>query len=148
MTQVRRQVVSRWFKTRKQKERELDAKKREFLTTLKYGSDLNGQWKEHQRLEQERREAWQVVEQSEIYKAYDKLKKEERETELAVLDAIRREHDLPLSEHRWNDGMVIVYDSISVKECDDSPIGYCATFTPEGSSLSIDRDCLFCGKKV
>lgn len=147
--QVRRQVVKRWFKTRKQKEKELEAKKREFLTTLKYGSDLDAQWKEHQRLEQERREAWQVVEQSEIYKAYDKLKKEEREVELSVLDSIRREHDLPLCEdRRWNDGMIIVYDSIVEKPCDDSPIGWCATFTPEGGSLHVDRDCLFCGKKI
>ena len=89
---------------------------------------------------------WKKVEKSPIYKDYDAVKKNEREVELAVLDAIRREHDLPLTERRWNDGMLIVYDEISVHACDPSPIGWCVTYTPEDGQLGIDRPCLFCGE--
>jgi len=137
-----------FFKSRKKRKAEEAAQRREFLATLKYGSNLAEQWKAHQQLEVERREAWKNVESSSIYMEYDALKRKERETEQAVLDAIRRKHNLPLSEHRWDDGMIIVYDSISVHECDESPIGYCATFIPEGSPISGVRPCLFCGEKV
>ncbi len=144
--QVRKRVVKNFFKTRKQKEAEEKAKRREFLTTLKYGSDLKQQWQEHKRLEQERRDAWEVVQKADIYQKYEKLKNEERQLELAVLDAIRREHNLPLSDMRWNDGHIVVYDSIQVHECEDSPIGWCATYVPDGGTYHTDRDCLFCGK--
>ena len=137
-----------WLKSKKKAKAEAEAKKREFLSTLKYGANLSEQWKEHQRLEQERRAAYERVTETDLYKEYERLKVEERELELAVLDAIRREHGLPISDRRWHDGHIVVYDSVMVNVCIESPIGYCATYTPEGGNITGTRNCLFCDKEV